>query len=106
MAEEKITPERKAEIFAELDAMFGPPRPKPKVVTVDAVAVRDADVHVSRADRNAEGTDRVVEVRRSDWVTINMAAYERQCAERAAERRERRALDPCRLGLYGPTDDE
>ena len=102
-----LTPARKAEIKAELEEILGPaPRPKPKVVTRDDVTVRDADVHVSRADVNAGGADRVVAVRRPEYVTINMEAYERQRAERAAERRRRRELDPYRLGLWGPIEDD
>ena len=76
------------------------------MVTRDHVVVRDADVHVSRADVNARGKDRLVSPRRAEFVTINMAAYERQCAARAAERERRQALDPCKLGLYGASEDE
>jgi hypothetical protein len=98
---------RKAAVWAELDEMFGKRPAKPKAVVADGVAVRDADVRVSRADPNAvEGTDRVVEVRRVDWVTVDMEAYERQQAQRAAERAQRRAIDPCGLGLYGPVEQE
>jgi hypothetical protein len=39
-------------------------------------------------------------------VVINMDAYRMQCAERAEERRRRRELDPCGLGIYGPSEDE
>jgi hypothetical protein len=43
--------------------------PRPKVVTRDDLGtIRDADVHVSRADPNtASGQDKVVEVRRPDY---------------------------------------
>jgi hypothetical protein len=82
--------------------------PKPKVVTRDDLGnIRDADVHVSRADPNsASGQDKVVEVRRPDWVTVNIPAWEQQQAEKRAEREWRHNLDPYKLGLYGPTDDE
>jgi hypothetical protein len=103
-----MTLEERAELKAELERMLGPKaRPRPKVVVRDDLGtVRDADVHVSRADVNAAGQDRVVEVRRPDWVTINMDVYERQLAERAEERRQRRALDPCGLGHWGPLDED
>lgn len=82
--------------------------PRPKVVTRDDLGtVRDADVHVSRTDPNtASGQDKVVEVRRPDYVTINIPEWERQQADKREERRWRRNLDPYRLGLYGPTDDD
>ena len=102
-----LTPERKAQLYAELDKIIGlTALPRPKVVTQDGVTIRDADVQVSRADPNARGADRIVEVRRDDWVTVNFEEYGRQQADRAAERRYRRQLDPCRLGLYGPIDDD
>jgi len=107
-----MTPERKAEIEARLDEILGPaPLPKPKVVAVAGEVVRDADVRVSPADtRNSRyGTVETVRVRRADVVTINQAAAERQYWEgvrdREAERRYRRKIDPCNLGLYGPRDD-
>ena len=82
--------------------------PKPKVVTRDDLGtIRDADVHVSRADPNtASGQDKVVEVRRPDYVTINVAEWERQQEDKRADREWRRNLDPYKLGIYGPTDDE
>jgi hypothetical protein len=104
-----MTPERKAQILRELEPILGPPPvPKPKVVTrSDVGTIRDADVHVSRADPNAvDGQEMKVEVRRPDWVKINMAAYEAQRADEAADRRRDRELDPYKLGLYGPVDDE
>ena len=102
------TPEKRAEIDAALEEILGPvPLPRPKAVVVKDQVVRDADVHVSKADRNySTSTDGAVAVRRPDYVTINMAAYEEQRAERAEERRRRRELDPYRLGLYGPVDDD
>jgi hypothetical protein len=107
-----MTPERRAELEAELDELLGaPPLPKPKVVASDGVIVRDADVHVSKADRRNSryGLVETVHVRRGDYVTINMAEAERQWWEnlRAKEARdaERRAADPCKLGLWGRVDD-
>jgi hypothetical protein len=115
-----ITPERLAEIKADLEETLGPlnPQLKPKVVTKNAEEVRDADVHVSRADKNAKkGVDEVVQVRRADWVMVDMAAYEAQQKWKAEERQRRmygpnyvadrearKKLDPDRLGLYGPVD--
>jgi hypothetical protein len=123
MAKEELrplTPEEEADIDATLERIMGPkPIPRPKVITKDAEPVRDADVHVSRADVNAKGVDRAVEVRRADWVTVNMAAYEEEQRWKAeererrrngpnyvADRRLRKSLDPDRLGLYGPVDWE
>jgi hypothetical protein len=48
----------------------------------------------------------VVKVRRSDFVTVRIDLWEEQQAEKRAARRHRRMIDPCRLGLYGPIDDE
>ena len=98
----------KAVVDEIMDEIFGPmPRPKPKVVVEDAEPVRDADVHVSRADTNAgKGVDRVVEVRRADWVTVNIKAWEEQKRWEEEDRRHRMSLDPCRLGIWGPVDWE
>ena len=104
-----MTPERKAQILRELEPILGPPpMAKPKVVTRNDVGtIRDADVHVSRADPNAmDGQEMVVQVRRPDWVKIDMEAYAQQRADEAADRRRDRELDPFKLGLYGPTDDD
>ena len=109
-----VTKEEQARIdrtLDRLDRLLGPrPRARPRVVTrqeFDA-PVRDADVHVSRADPNAMGgADRVVEVRRPGaFVRINIAEWEEQQAERARARAHARAMDPYRLGLYGSIDDE
>jgi hypothetical protein len=103
-----VTPERKAELIAALEELIGPrPMPRPKVVTRDNDVVRDADSHVSRVDPNYASSEQgAVRVRRSDFVTIRMDLWEEQKRQRREERLRRRALDPCRLGLYGPIDDE
>jgi hypothetical protein len=100
--------EKRAEVKAILDEVFGPvPLPRSKVVARDGEVIRDADVQVSPKDVNYQASaGGSVMVRRPEYVTINFAAYERQGAERAEERRRRRDLDPCRLGLYGPTDED
>jgi hypothetical protein len=101
-----MSPERTAEIRAELEKIVGPkPIPKPKVVTRDDIGpIRDADVVVSRADVNANGEAETVSVRRPEYVTINMVEYERQQWERAWQREHRRRIDP--LGIWGPLDDD
>jgi len=104
-----VTPERKAELIAELEEIIGPsPMPKPKVVTSEVGIVRDADVKVSSADHNYPKSDGegIVRVRRSDFVTVNMQAYEEQRRWRREERRRRRELDPYRTGIWGPTDED
>jgi hypothetical protein len=98
-----------AEVDAILDRIWGPapPKPKPKAVTNDGEVIRDAIVRVSPSDPNySRSDDGVVTVKRRDFVTINMQAYEEQQRWKREARQERRQLDPCRLGLYGPTDDE
>jgi hypothetical protein len=79
-------------------------------VTEGGEVVAEASVQVSRRDPNWESaTDTgwvVVPYRpRFDRVFINEAEYERQLAEIAADRARRRALDPYRLGIWGPTND-
>ncbi len=86
-----LTPEREAEIDRQLDAILGPrPRPRPKLVVSEGRLVDDRPG-------------------RSDRVTINMEAYEKQRlmreADEAADRARRRANDPCRLGIWGPVED-
>jgi hypothetical protein len=103
-----ITPERKAEIIAALEKKCGPlPKVMPKVVTrEDAGTIRDADVAVSRADKNYPNSDEgIVRVRRPEYVTINIAAWEEQQRWKAEDRRRRRELDPFRIGHWGPLDD-
>ncbi len=108
-----MTPQEEADFELELEAVYEEicnRRRKPKVVTRDDVGtIRDADVRVSSADFNSrDGQARVVQVRRPDFVTVNMAAYdalwEARQADRQAERAASRELDPYRTGLYGPTD--
>ena len=103
-----VTPERKAELIAQLEEIIGPTQmPRPKVVTKDADVVRDADAHVSRADPNYPGSDGgVVRVRRSDFVRINMEVWEAQQQEKREQRRLRRVLDPYRLGHWGSVDED
>jgi len=103
-----ITPQRKAEIIAALEKKCGPlPKVMPKVVTrEDAGTIRDADVAVSRADKNYPNSDEgFVRVRRPDYVTINIAAWEEQQRWKREDRQRRRELDPFRLGHWGPLDD-
>ena len=104
-----ISPERDAELTAiakEFLRDFYNTTPKPKAVVVEDQVIRDADVEVSKADRNYPEGGGVVRVRRPDYVTINFVEYERQQAEKAAYKRYLKDLDPCRLGLYGPIDDD
>jgi len=44
--------------------------------------------------------------KRPDWVTVDIAAWEEQQREKRRYKRYLRELDPCKLGLYGPIDDE
>jgi len=44
--------------------------------------------------------------KRSDQVTIRMDLYAEQRAERQARRRMLRELDPCRLGIWGPIEED
>jgi len=97
----------RAEVLAIVDDICGPGPARPKVVVSEDRVVRDAEAHVSRADPNyARSDEGVVRVRRSDFVTINMAEWEEQQRQKREDRRLRRALDPCRLGLYGPIDED
>ena len=96
------------EVEAVLDRIWGPkPKPKPKVVTNDGEVIRDAIVRVGPADRNyGKSEEGVVTVRRSDFVTINMELYEAQQEDKREARKQRRRLDPSRLGHWGPTDED
>ena len=105
-----VSPERVAEIVGLLEQALGltpKPKPKPKVVTSEAVIVRDADVNVSPKDPNYPGSDEgVIRVRRSEFVTLRLDLWEEQRRQRREDRMRRRAVDPCRLGHWGPVDDE
>jgi len=108
-----LTPEQLAELHALLGVKPKPRLAKPKVVVSDDRVIRDADVGpLSPTDPNAKGGKDRVAVRRADgWGEFRVdPAYERAWHEReydkALDRQQRRALDPCRLGLYGPTPDE
>jgi hypothetical protein len=97
------------EVRAILEEIWGPPRPKPKakVVASDGELVRDAMVRVGPADPNYRESDEgVVRVKRNDFVTVRIDLWEEQQRQKAEDRRHRRALDPCRLGLYGPIEDD
>jgi hypothetical protein len=108
------TPERKAEIkviFEEVCGRTSPPKPK-VVVREDLGTIRDADVPVSPADKNWPALDDegFVRVRRPGYVTIDIPLWEKQQAEKRAEKRRYKRflkeLDPCRLGLYGTIDED
>ncbi len=92
-----LTPEQEAEIERDVEEIIGRrPLPKPKVVARnDLGPIRDADVHVSRADPNSGGEARVVQVRRPEWCTINLEAYEQQqrVRERAFDDTEQARID-------------
>jgi hypothetical protein len=89
------------QLEAWLDEIEGIRPPKPKAVVVEDRVVRDANPHVSTADPNYPGSDGgVVRVRRADFVTINMRAYEEQQWLKAEDRRHRKEIDPCRMGHW------
>jgi hypothetical protein len=100
--------EADAEVDAIINRIWGPPpKPKPKVVTRDGKVVRDATVRVGPADDNYPNSDEgVVRVRRSDFVTVRIDLWEEQQRQKRLDRLLRRQLDPCRLGLYGPVDED
>src|SRR5262249_44945657 len=105
-----VDPKKTAELVALMEKALGlTPKPpaKPKVVTTEEGIVRDADVRVSPADPNYDRSDEgVVKVRRSDFVTVRMDVYEEQMEEKREARRQRRLMDPSRLGHWGPIDSE
>jgi hypothetical protein len=107
--------ERQKMTDAELDAIlcriWGPKlrkqRPKPKVIMNDGEVVRDAIVKVGPDDPNyAKSNEGVVQVRRSDWVTINMEVYEEQQRQKMQDRIHRRVIDPARMGHWSGGEDE
>lgn len=105
-----VSPERTAELVAALEKLLGlTPKgeDRPKAVIRDGEIVRDAIVRVGPDDPNYAGSDKgVVTVKRSDFVTVNMAAYEAQQQIKLEHRRQGRMIDPARLGHCGPTDEE
>jgi hypothetical protein len=105
-----VDPKRVSELVALMEKALGltpNPKPKPKVVVNEERVVRDADVRVSPADPNYRRSEEgVVRVRRSDFVTINMAVWEAQQEAKREDRRRRRVLDPYRLGHWGPVDED
>ena len=107
-----VKPERTTEeLVAMLERVLGldpnPKPPKPKAVVNEGEVVREAVVRVSPADPNYRESDGgVVKVRRSGFVTVRIDLWEQQQAEKREARRQLRMIDPYRLGLYGPVDDE
>ena len=115
-----VSEERKAQLLAMLEDELGiGPDGKPKsakkpeeksaaaaVVVSDAKVVRDALVRVSPDDPNYRGSEGgVVKVRKGE-VIVRIDLWERQQALAREERQRRRELDPFRLSLYGPIDDD
>jgi hypothetical protein len=102
-----VTPERKAELIAELEEIIGHRMDRPKVVASETEVVRDADVRVSRADPNyPKSQEGMIRVRRNDFVTIRMDLWEEQQRQKRGEKLHRRQLDPYRLGHWGPIDED
>ena len=99
-----VSPERVAELVALMEKALGltpKPKPKAKAVTNEGEVVRDADVRVSPADPNYHNSSEgVVQVRRNDFVKINMELYEAQMREKREDRLRRRVIDPFRLGHW------
>lgn len=105
-----MTPERKAQLFAELDAEFGIKRerkaepPRPTVVAEAGRVIASAEVRVSQADPNFRNAGA------GGFVRIDMEAAECQRAkaeaDRAQERRRRRELDPFNYGHWGSHDED
>jgi hypothetical protein len=110
-----ISPERDAELEAmakeilrDLNGIASSKiTARPKVVAKEDQIIRDANVSVSKADRNYPTSDEgMVKVRRPDYVTINIPLWEEQQRLKAEQRRRNREIDPDRLGHWGPIDDE
>ena len=74
-------------------------RQKARLVSDQGQIVGTAAVHLSPSDPNWRGSN-------SQYVLIREDLAEAQRVEREAYRRYLRELDPCRLGLYGPIDDD
>jgi hypothetical protein len=102
---------------------------KPRLVAAEGEIVGEAQVRVAPSDPNVRqnvwfeermaeaarkramiGPSPVVTVKPGGAVRVDMEAYERQreLAEqmKREDRRRRRELDPCNLGIYGSWDDE
>lgn len=96
------------DVRAILAEIWGPPpKKKPKVVASEGELVRDAVVRVAPSDPNYRKSEEgMVRVRRADFVTVNMRAYEEQQMLKAEDRRHRQMIDPYRLGHWGPVDDD
>jgi hypothetical protein len=74
-------------------------RSRTKLVADKGHIVDKAAVHLSPSDPNWHGSN-------SQYVIIREDLAEAQRADREAYRRYLRELDPNRLGLYGPIDDD
>jgi hypothetical protein len=74
-------------------------RSRTKLVSDQGQIVGRAAVHLSPSDPNWRGSN-------SQYVIVREDLAEAQRVEREAYRRYLRELDPCRLGLYGPVDDD
>jgi hypothetical protein len=85
-----------AEAKAEAEAAR---RSRTKLVSDQGQIVGAAAVHLSPSDPNWRGSN-------SQYVIIREDLAEAQRVEREAYRRYLRELDPCKLGLYGPVDDD
>ena len=96
------------DVMAILTEIWGPPpKKKPKVVTNEGEAIRDAIVHVGPRDPNYRKEDEgVVKVLGKDQVRIRMDLWEEQQTMKRMDRLRRRSLDPARLGIWGSVDDE
>lgn len=98
-----LTPERRAELLAKSKLTpRAKPTPKLGVVAEAGRLVAPATVRVSPADPNFQNSANGV-------VRIDMATAEQQYWQRIVyaeeERKRRKALDPCRLGSWGPWED-
>lgn len=140
-----MTPERKAELEAELDALLAPPTPKPRArvaprlkrppaSTEPEPSHAEARPEPAPSEAPAFGAPAPGPLWNLEWpvegsIAFRMMPPEEKWACRqarmpkerydrainsvieqslAAQQRERayhRALDPCRLGIWGPIDD-
>src|SRR5262245_16136036 len=103
-----MTPERKAQISAMRYPKPQPPPAMRKAVTRDGTNVRDAVVREAPRDPNAGENDRVVEVRRDDWVvTIDQyaAEHQRDWEEWEAEHDKQLYETSCRQHIWTDPND-